>query len=558
MKKITLSDITQNDFDSAAQTVESGIKAYNRKLDTRDGTVLKDLLVDPEAAIESVTSAQIEEARKSTSLKRLKEAQDAGGEVDQDDVNAILSNFNITPSSGKRSQGTIKIVVSDGTVAYSVPEGAKFKTVDGIEFTVDHQVIASSSSIQNMGVKKNAELYQGTAGWFFLAAATAVESGSAGNIQQGTSLTPESQVSSFVMSEAYSDFRGGSDVQSLESIIKSIPTGLSIRGFVNKTATEGMLRAEFDGGDNPIVAVSAVGYGNAAQRRDRHNVFGVGVGGRVDIYVRNFTNAYTSTKIMKGTLKIADGTAAGYSIDVAPGVFPGACWIKSVSDPFTKGSDEDVLSSLAFDAIRTADISGTWHDFDPDVASVEAFNTIWQGFRIDLHDVPPDIPEENPDSWSETRDFKVTAYCIPDALELQAFVDRDDVRSISTDVVVRCPVVCSVSVNAIVNYDPKNPIDEDLAKTMIRTYINGLGFVGRLTRSEIVQILKNLGAVSVEMPVQDMLYGELHDAYGARHVLSGDALDVIAIENGPAMLGKDTVVFCAEESNIQIKMTPNS
>ena len=82
--------------------------------------------------------------------------------------------------------------------------------------------------------------------------------------------------------------------------------------------------------------------------------------------------------------------------------------------------------------------------------------------------------------------------------------------------------------------------------------------MGRLTRSEIVQILKNLGAVSVEMPVQDMLYGELHDATGARHVLSGDALDVADLEDGPAMLTRDTVVFCVADENIQIKFSPNS
>ena len=180
---------------------------------------------------------------------------------------------------------------------------------------------------------------------------------------------------------------------------------------------------------------------------------------------------------------------------------------------------------------------------------------MWQGFGILLDDVPEDI---DGGGWSDTRNFKVTAYCMPLAKEIQDFVDRDDVRSVSTDVVVRCPIVCGVSVNAVVSYDPKNPVDEATAKSKIRSYINNLGFVGRLTRSEIVQILKNLGAVSVEMPNQDMLFGELHDAAGKRHVLSGDALDISSIEDGTVMLTKDTVVFCAEERNVQIKFSPAS
>lgn len=550
MKKITLEDMNQEAFDAAAETVSSGIKAYNRKLDTRDGTVLRDLLVNPEAAIEGVTSAQIEEARKSSSLKRLKEAQDAGEEIDQSDVDAILSNFNVKPTSGTPARGIVKVVVSDGAVAYSVSEGAIFKTVDDVEFASDMQIVASGSLGASPTLSPNAKLYKGTAGHFFLVPVTATTHGSNGNVAQGTALTPDSPVASFVMAEAYKDFGGGADVEPLGKVIDNIPSGLSIRGFVNKRAAEGMLRDAFDAGDNPIVAVSSVGYGNKAQVRDRHNVFGVGVGGRVDLYVRNFSNFFTDTKTIVGT-----GSNGSYEIKIPAGAFPGACWIKSVSDPFTDTGDEDVLNSLAFEAYRTADVGETWHDFDCSERPTEAFNTIWQGFSIVLDNVPPDVDGTG---WSAERPFKVTAYCLPQAEDLQEYVDRDDIRSIASDVVVRCPVICNVSVNANVQYDPKNPIEESAARERIRTYINGLGFVGRLTRSEIVQILKNLGASSVEMPTQDMLYGVLHDANGVRHVLSGDALDVASVEDGNAMLTKDTVVFCAEDANIQISLTPNT
>ena len=558
MKTITLDDLTQDEFDAAADTVASGIKAYNRKLDTREGTVLRDLLVDPDAAMGGVTAAQIAEARKCSSLKRLQEAQDAGEEIDQEDVSAILSNFNITPHSGTRARGIVKVVVSDGTVAYSIAEGAVFLTAEGLEFAAESQVVVVPNGVSNPTMTPNAKLYQGAAGYFFLVPVAASEYGSEGNLRQGTALEPDSHISSFVMAEAYKDFDGGSDVEPLASVISSIPSGLSIRGFVNKTAAEGMLRAQFDSGEFPMVAVSAVGYGNAAQLRDRHNVFGVSVGGRVDLYVRNFSNFFTVTKTVSGA-KTADGK---YFLTVSAADFPGACWIKSVSDPFSASGDEDVLSSLDFSASRTADVSGTWHDFDCSKDAAEAFNTIWQGFDIYLDKVPPDVgtsdSSDSNDSWSEERIFKVTAYCLPQANDLQAYVDRDDIRSVSTDVVVRCPVICNVSVNANVQYDPKKPIDEVLARSEIRKYVNGLGFVGRLTRSEIVQILKNMGAASVDMPTQDMLYGELHDAYGSRHVLSGDALDVADISDGRAMLTKDTVVFCADDANIQINMTPNS
>jgi hypothetical protein len=411
--------------------------------------------------------------------------------------------------------------------------------------------------MSDVGVVSTTRLYEGAAGYFFLVPVTATAIGVAGNIAHGTALTPNSQISAFVMAEAYKDFDGGSDSQSLSATIDSIPSGLSIRGFVNKNAVEGMLRSEFDAGDFPMVAVSTVGYGHGAQRRDKHNIMGVGIGGRIDVYVRNFTDAYTVTKTVRG-VRTGDGK---YTLQTSPEDFPGACWVKSVSDPFTEQSDEDVLATLTFEAERTADVSRTWHDIDVSFNASEAFNTVWQGFNIFLTDVPANENTGDSDSandaWSEERNFKVTMYCLPQAQELQSYVDRDDIRNVATDVVVRCPIVCNVSVNAVIHYDPKKPVESVTARAAIRNYINQLGFVGRLTRSDIVQILKNLGAVSVDMPNQDMLYGTMHDALGVNHVLSGDALDVIAISNDEAMISKDTVIFVAEERNIQIQFVPN-
>lgn len=555
MKTATLADMTQEEFDAAAQTVVAGVKAYNPKLDTRKGTVLRDLLVNPEAAIEGVAAKQIAFARASTSLRRLQEAEEAGESIDAEDVSAILSNFNVTPPGGTRAEGLVKIVVSDPSVAYSVAEGQVFHTIDEIRFASTEQVTAASSRLNNPGVDVTTPLYEGAAGYFFLVHVRAEEPGSAGNIEQGTSLESESGMYSFVLAEAYKPFDGGSDVPDMEKTIAAIPAGLSIRGFVNKTAVEGMFRAKFDNGNYPIVAVSAAGYGSGVQRRDKHNVFGVGVGGRIDVYVRNFGDMFTITKMIEGS-KDADGE---YTLSLSASDFPGACWVKSVSDPLVPEDEEGVVGSMIFSATRTSDgASETWHDFDLSNGPEEVFNTVWQGFSVKLSDVVPDVdPEGSSPGWSDRRDFKVTVYCLPQARELQEYVDSDDVRSISADVVVRCPILCNVSVNATVRYDVDKPMDASVAMEKIRSYINGLGFVGRLTRSEIVHILKDEGAVSVDMSADDMLYGVYHDAYGEEKTVQGDALDIWTVQDDRAMVSPATVVFAAEARNIQLKLLPN-
>ena len=573
MKTATLSDITQEQFDTAVQTVISGIKSANPKLDTRVGTVLRDLLVTPDAQISALTEANIENVRKATSLKLMKESEDSGSSVDAADVDAILGNFNLTSHAGTAASGLVKIVVSDGERVYSVPSGTIFKTASGLEFSVSSLVAAATTETAanqtNVSVTITTELYKGTAGYFFLVPVTCSSVGSSGNIPQGTVLTPTSSIFAFVSSEAYKTFDGGSDTPNLTTTIAKIPSGLSIRGFVNKTACEGMLRDEFDDGNYPIIACSVAGYGSGVQRRDQHNLFGVSVGGRIDLYVRNFGDLYTVTKTVYGT-KTKDGE---YQLTLSPSDFPGSCWVKSVSDPFSGSSEssESVLSSLlVFSATRTAPtVATTWHDiqtwddltWDTGVNTSEAYNTVWQGFSVQVSDVNPDggasDSSSSNDTWSETRPFKVTVYCLPQAAELQAFVDRSSVRSVATDVVVRCPMICNVTVSASVRYDAANPLDETETKNKIRSYINSLGFVGRLTRSEIVKILKDCGAVSVDLTNQDMLYGIFHDANGTAHELQGDALDIGGSASNSAMISADTVIFAAEAENIQIKLIPN-
>lgn len=551
MKTATIADVTQDEFDEAAQLVISGIKASDPRLDTRVGTVLRSLLVNPEARIEATTSKQITYTRTATSLKALKEAEEAGEEIDTDDVNAIMSNFNLKSSSGTYASGLVKVLVEYGDNTYTVSEGTRFTTSDELVFQATQTVTAAVSG-------EESKLYKGAAGYFLLVPVKATEVGAKGNITQGTSLSMGTPLYSFVSAEAYKTFDGGSDIADLSETIDKIPAGLAIRGFVNKSACEGMLRDEFDSGDHPILACSTVGYGNSAQRRDRHNPFGVGVGGRIDLYVRNFGDIYTVTKVVKGKLTVNKEGAGTYAIAVLPTDFPGSCWVKDVRDVNNDGATGDdgrgVNGSLEFSCSRVSyTVGNTWHDIKTSVEDPsEAFNTVWQGLAVEAKEVT-ELDGEMP----EEREFSVTVYCLPQATELQEYVDRDDVRSVSTDVVVRCPVICNVTVSASVIYDVDDPMDVEDAKVKIRRYINSLGFVGVLTRSEIVHVLKSCGAVSVDLGAKDMLYGTLHDAFGVEHRLSGDSLSIAGLADDTAMLTPDTTIFAAEAENIQIKMTPN-
>lgn len=536
MKEITLESLTDEQLQEQAQLLIAMLRTRYPRLDLRRGTVLRDLLVDADAAVGAMFAAQAAEQRESSSLLALSERADAGEEVDQDDVNAVLSNFNMKSVSGTKAHGYVRIAVSTSNV-HTVLAGVIFHTVDDVSFVVTKDVVASTSPASGQVMQ-----YAGVTGWWFLVPVEAEENGSGGNLEQGTALDPETAIADFVSASAYGTFSGGSDLEALDKTVARIGSSLSVRSLTTRTAVESQLRDRFDGTESPIVAVSLCGYGNAAQLRDKHNLFGTAVGGRVDVYVRNFT-ALPVVSLTKTGTRTADGV---YEIDVGHEEVPGMIAVKSVTD-----ANSSALASYEFQAAFSAD-PDTWHDFSlADGDCREAANTVWRDLRLTLTQVP------DPENGAGSKEFRVSLVALPKAEEIQDYVDDGLVRNVGSDFVVRGPMVVNVSVRAVVRHSYAVPFDTSAAVAAICEHVNTSGFVGRLTRSEIATILTNLGATSVDLHDESgMLHGYVYDAAGDLHTLSGDALDLDVARDPKAMLTKDTAVFVVEPENVQITTIP--
>lgn len=541
MKTITLDDITQEKFDEQAALLVDMIRTAYPKLDLRRGTVIRDLLLNPDATVGSLFSLQAEEQRNSSSLVRLSERAEAGEPVDSEDVAAILSNFNMKQVSGTKARGNVRISVSSSMV-YTVNEGVKFVTLDGVSFSVSSRVVATpEESSSSEASDANTTLRPGTSGYWFVVPVEADDVGSSGNIQQGTALSPDTSIFGFVSAFAYSTFSGGSDLEDLKKTISRIRSSLSIRGLLNRDSVEAQLRDRFDDTDNPIVAISICGYGNDAQRRDKHNAFGVAVGGRSDIYVRNFTSIPTRVLTKEGVF-VSDGA---YCVDVLPDEAPGMYCVHRVSDPESDGLGSYEYSVEYF----SSGTDSTWHDFDVSKDPHEVCGTKWRGARITIKSGPRD--------GDEPPVFRIEVVCAPVVDSMQSLIDSDVIRNTGSDFVVRSPMIVQVSVVAVVRYEYSVPFDKEEAVRRICEYINTSGFLGRVTRSEIASILTNLGARSVDLYNEnEMLSGFGYDAFGNRFSLSGDALDVDSVRSPDGMVTSDTCVFVVEPDNVQITAIP--
>jgi hypothetical protein len=544
MKEITLDSLTDEQLQTQAQLLINMIRSKYPRLDLRRGTALRDLLIDADAAIGALFNAQVDEQRNSSSLMMLVDRAENGEEIDIDDVNAILSNFNMKSVSGTKAKGYVRVFVSSANT-HSIMTGVQFYTNDGVYFTVSSDTTASITP--SAGEVKQ---YSSISGYWYLVPVEAVEVGANGNIEQGTALTSDTAISDFISASAYQTFSGGSDLEEIGKTLDRIKSSLSIRALTTSTAVESQLRDRFDNTDNPIVAISLCGYGNIAQHRDKHNLFGTAVGGRVDIYVRNFTNIPISniqSKVGKIKELFDDGTAT-FTIDISHNEIPGIISVYSVSD-----SDTASLSSYIFKTEYSADTSNTWHDFDINNDVHEVANTVWRDLKITVDKVPVTADEID----AGEKEFKVGVVALPSANELQDYVDDGLVRNVGSDFVVRGPMIVNMSVNAVVRYNYATSFDTEKATTEICNYVNTSGFVGRITRSEISAILSNLGATSVDLYNEnDMLYGYVYDGFGNKHELSGDALDLDVVNSPNALLTKDTTVFVLEPKNVQITTIP--
>jgi len=111
------------------------LKSANPAMDTRPGSVLRDLLVNPLALV--LEGYQQDH-------KRMLERQTVSniGSLSEDELDAVASNFLISRNKGTKSTGYVRLYFSSPK-AFTIPKGARFKTADGILFETTYAFTVS-------------------------------------------------------------------------------------------------------------------------------------------------------------------------------------------------------------------------------------------------------------------------------------------------------------------------------------------------------------------------------------------------------------------------------
>lgn len=547
----SLNTVDQEAFDSSEAIVIELLRSAYPNLDLRRGTVLRDLLVRPASAFYALEASRYDQAKITQSLSLMVENPDV---VTSDDVNRILANFSINQKIGSKAFGSIRVLVAFERT-YSFNENTFLVSIDGLTYNVDgaynivpESQIADASDIP-LKVNPSGE------GYYFLLPIVATNPGVIYELAAGSSLSFTAGVDGFIASEVYADLTGGIDPESISDVITRLPAAISHRSFESRKSIEAILSdSSKNNFTDKLVAISAQGYGDRVQLRDKHNPFGVAMGGKVDIFVRTFQQPAFITLEKIGE-RISPNN---YKIKIDAIDAPGFYAVRAVTDaesdvaPELEFGDLPVLGSYDVSDVRGyTGIKETFHDIALDNATIESAFTVFQTGELLVNDVNA--------ADKEFKNFKVQLYYPPELANIQSFVDSPDIRNLKADYLVRSALVCLVRFKvSVVKKSSVTNLDTEAMKTALADYINSRSFVSSLTASELVSILHDFDITRVNMDLDPSngfeLTGVIRDAAGNVHRLKGQTLDLKRIENPKNLCTPETIVFAVDPDDIHINV----
>lgn len=542
----TIAELTKDAYSTAVKAAVATVRAKHPDLDLRSGTAVRALVIEPGALLDASQRDIVNRLRAAMSLR----AMTRETTVPREDAEAVLSNFGIELGGGTKATGLVRVNLV-GTAPVTVRAGVVFTAEDGSRFVVTKTTAAAVDPAEG-----EEEIRPSAGGrYYFTVPVEAEEVGASGNIQQGRALECSIIIGNYYSSEAFSDFTGGEDGESIASAVARIPAALAYRGMTNALSVRAQLSASL-GDPSLLRAVSCVGHRDRAQLRDKHNPFGVAVGGRSDVYVRLFDAPGVVSFVVEGALvshteymvgSEGSGTGEGvYRIDLPS--YPGFYAVRYVGPAEDPGRQGSLQHSLVRGAVQGASAD---HDFVVTPGeSGSVCETAWSAYQAGAILVTAD--------WSSgtvSRAFKVDLYWTDGIKALQELVDSPEVRNVAADYVVRSPAICLVSMTALVRLKAGSSATSSELEEAVRAYVNGRSFTGRLTRSELANVLIQHGAESVDLGDAGMrLAGRICGADGLWYYLEGDALDVSAVGPESAMIAPGTVVFAAEQGAVQVSV----
>ncbi len=518
---------------SAINEVVQRIQEDNPALDISRG-VFYELLVYYHSVLAARQETLINDYRRARSLLALEQDPDL---ADTDLVNDVLSNFRLDRKAGSLARGTIAVILSDD-ITVTFGRGSIFEA-QGLQYTTTEVYTAKIEAAQINSITDRLITATADGRFMFTMEIQAVEEGANYNLDKGTLIVPLSPPPTYVTSYAIADFTSGIAAETNTEVLKRLQEGISAQTLSNRVNMAAFLRGIE--AYSRVVGMSIIGYGDAEMLRDKHSIFPVAYGGRVDWYVRS-ENLPTTTQLTLTATRLAENNneTPVWQIALGRDIAPGFYEIRAVR-PKGTSSVSGTLPILS--DTRGYDLTTT--DFVPDIISAEeAAYSRYQTAILKFRDTTQSISAY---SFGATLEYDVDVTYMPLIADIQTTVSSRDVRHYGADCLVKAPVPCFVQISFII-YKQSNEATPDAASIQlaVATSINAIGFVGRIYASRIQDAIHGYLASNSSVGSID-IFGRIRYPDGTTQYIRGPEMIQVPSDTAKMVSHRTVQFFCRPE-----------
>ena len=465
IKLTSIDDLTSEQVESKREELIAFVQEKYPEIDISHG-VFSTLVLE----LSAIFGAKFEEEmNRLKSARSMKAIEDDPTLADDDAVEHILSNYNVSRKSGAFASGSITLLFAKN-ISYIIPAGYSF-ICNGISFATQqsYTIYSTNSSVISSDSLILTPRKEG--GYICNIDVMAEEAGSAGCIRKNSEFEIVTPMASLIKAYATDDFTGGADVETNSIMLNRFKAGLATPCWGNRYNVEALIRAE----TSHIVDISVVGCGDIEMTRDQNTVFPVSLGGKTDIYIKTAPYSATKTLIRKAYLQNTDGNECVWSLNIPYDGFPGFWTVTSIYNN-EKEIQGEIISENNFSWLLGLE-------------SKDCFFTKYQARDIEFT-----TPKALDLTVGTVLEFEVSLSGCPYIDEIQNIVSKTALKPISSDVLVHAPIPCTVYTTVHLNYNSNAELSEDqqleIQKT-VAAFINNTGFNQTLLVSDLIPLIQN-------------------------------------------------------------------
>lgn len=409
-------------FTAAEQTTIDVLNTEYAGMQTKAGSVIRELLIRPFAYLYAWCRTNLAKYRKESTVQYLQTSQLTENAV----ADAIASNYFVTRRQGTRSHGSIAVTTS--TPVLQLPAGSSF-TANGVLLVTPNRVIAAIGNTNEMrGDTWYASLVPVGDNY---TANIPVESSVDGDIEidAGTPVYMGFSYSGVLSAELTSPITGGSGTETDAQLMRRAEYNTAASGVGSWYGIRRLLN------DSPV---NVMDFGLLAGEdkllyRARYNTVNINPGGYADVYVKTQRQAAIGELQASMTIiEVAQGYGVGQAVFTQTAAVSGVINVQQIIVAGTVVNDYTVVYGSS----------------DPDVSS--------EGARLGVHQTIT-VTFNTTASAGAT----VTAYVryMPGVQDIQTYFNQDRNSFIGQDVAVKSAVPVMVHLDCIAKGD--EPITED-------------------------------------------------------------------------------------------------